>query len=104
MGELVICNKKSQVPIFCEVLGNNPTVRVIDFLITGRDFDYSITDISRGANVGRNQVYEIIKNLLDEGIIIKTRDVGTSQLFKLNQDSKKTSALINFYEKLLQEL
>ena len=35
--------------IFTKVLGNYPLIRVLDYLIIGKDFDYSISDIVENA-------------------------------------------------------
>ena len=38
--------------IFVEYLGGSPYVKVLDFLIEGQEFDYSMTEVARGSNVG----------------------------------------------------
>ena len=36
---------------FIRYLGDSSVTRILDFLITGRDFDYSLSDIARNAGV-----------------------------------------------------
>jgi hypothetical protein len=37
--------------VFIEVFGNNPIMKVLDFLITFADFDYPLTEIARNSGV-----------------------------------------------------
>jgi hypothetical protein len=38
--------------IFIEYFGKTPFIKVLDFLIVGKDFDYPLTEIANGAGVG----------------------------------------------------
>ncbi|MBS3092358.1 hypothetical protein J4466_02975 [Candidatus Pacearchaeota archaeon] len=38
--------------IFREYFGDSPYIRILDFLIQGQDFDYSMTEIARKSGVG----------------------------------------------------
>jgi len=37
--------------VFIEVFGSNPIIKVLDFLITYRLFDYSLTEITKNSEV-----------------------------------------------------
>ena len=90
-------------PIFCEYFGDTPRLKTIDYLITGRAFDYSISDIARGADIGRTQAYATIQELQTEGIVIPTRKHGTSQFYQFNTRSmgRKPQFLLDTYLRLL---
>ena len=70
--------------IFVEVLGNNPIIRVLDFLIDNQFFDYPITEIAKGSNVSYNSIKIFFPNFIKSGIIYKTRKIGKSDYYKLN--------------------
>jgi len=43
--------KMKEESIFVEYFGDTPLVRILNFLILGKDFDYSMTDIAEGSHI-----------------------------------------------------
>ena len=80
--------------IFVEYFGGSPYVKVLDFLIQGQEFDYSMTEIARGARVGWSAFTEVWKRLVEKEIIIQTRAVGNAKMFKLNKKNPIVLKLI----------
>lgn len=89
--------------LFIEFMGDSPVVRVLDYLITYKEVDFSITDIARNAGIGRATLYRIWNDLLDNDIIKHTRDIGKAKLFTLNTKNKKIQKLIDIYNILIVE-
>ena len=89
--------------LFITLLGNSPKVRVLDVLITGRELDYCISDLSEEAEIGRATFYKMLNYMLKEKIIIPTRKFGRMQLYKLNLKNIKVKALVQLYDKLIFE-
>lgn len=87
--------------IFTEVLGNSPTIRVLSYLITGRNFDYSISDIAEGANVGWTTIHEVLPRLEKLGIVRQTRTIGMAKLYRINSANPFAVQLVALYEKLM---
>jgi predicted transcriptional regulator len=85
-----------------EVLGNSAPVRVLDYLIDGREFDYSIRDISEETNITRQHVYKVVNALMKYGIIKKTRLLSGIQLYKIDKDNIITKGLIEFNKALIR--
>jgi len=81
---------------FVEYFGDSPYIRVLDFLIQGQTFDYSMTEIARGASVGWGAFTKIWLALLDKKIIIQTRTIGNAKLFKLNLTNPVVQKLAKF--------
>jgi len=79
---------------FVEVFGASPLIRVLDFLLTYREFDYSLTDISRESKVGWNTLHLLFFKLIEKGIVEETRQVGRSKLYKLNTETPIVEKLI----------
>ena len=73
--------------VFVEYFGSSPYVKVLDFLLQGQDFDYSMTEVARGAKVGWSAFTNVWKKLLDKKIIIETRTIGNAKLFKLDKEN-----------------
>ncbi len=90
--------------IFLEHVGNNPRMRVLQYLIEGKDFDYTLTDMLN-AGVSWGTLNMLIPSLVKLGIIIKTRKIGRATLYKINQQNVTVKQLIGLYDHLiLQEL
>ncbi|MBI5881218.1 hypothetical protein HZB90_03745 [archaeon] len=91
--------------LFIEFMGDSPQIRVLDYLITEREIDFSITDIAENAGIGRATLYRLWDDLIKNKILIHTRDIGKAKLFKLNTSSPKIKKLIEIYDMLaLDEL
>ena len=81
--------------IFVEYFGSSPYIKILDFLIQGQDFDYSMTEVARGAKVGWSSFTKIWNKLLEKRIIAPTRNIGNAKLFKLNKENTFVKKIIN---------
>lgn len=88
--------------IFVEYFGSSPYVKVLDFLIQGQEFDYSMTEVARGAGVGWSAFTAIWKKLLEKQIIVPTRAIGNAKLFRLNKNNPFVKKLIKFDMELMK--
>lgn len=84
-------------------MGDSPTIRVLGYLITYREVDFSITDIAENAGVGRATLYRIWDDLVNNEIIKHTRNIGRAKLFKLNTENEKIKKLIEIHDMLTME-
>ena len=80
--------------IFIEVFGNNPVMKVLDFLITFQLFDYPLIEIAKNSEVSYSTLQTFWKNLERNNIVVKTRRVGKSDLYKLNTNNPAVKQLI----------
>jgi DNA-binding transcriptional ArsR family regulator len=80
--------------IFVEVFGSNPVIKVLDFLIGFQLFDYPLTEIARNSGVSYSTLQTVWNRLEKNGIVIKTRRVGKSDLFKLNTNNPAVKQLV----------
>ena len=87
--------------MFIEFMGESPMVKVMDYLLTERELDFSITDMAENAGIGRATLYRIWDKLIENKIIIHTRDIGKARLFKLNTDNPLIEKLIELYDMLI---
>ena len=89
--------------LFIEFMGDSPTVRILDYLLTERDLDFSISDMARNAGIGRTTLYRIWDSLIKNKIILSTRIIGKAKLYKLNKDSIKIKKLMEIDDALMLE-
>lgn len=87
---------------FIRYMGDTPVIRILDFLITGRDFDYSLSDIVRNAGVGWVTLYRLWPKFIANKIVIHTRDIGKAKLFQLDSKNEIVQNLVKFYKSILK--
>jgi len=80
--------------VFVEVFGNNPVMNVLDFLITFQLFDYPLTEIAKNSNVSYSTLQTFWSRLEKNNVVVKTRRVGKSDLYKLNNNNPAIKQLI----------
>lgn len=80
--------------VFIEIFGNNPIMKVLDFLMTFQLFDYPLTEIAKNSGVGYSTLQTFWNNLEKNNIVIKTRRVGKSDLYKLNTNNPAVKQLL----------
>lgn len=79
---------------FTAVFGDSPSARVLDFLAEHADFDYNISELAKHSGVARPTVYKVVRAFLAKGLLVETRRVGNSQLYKLNPESDTVQHLV----------
>ena len=89
--------------VLIEFLGDTPQIRMLDFLIVFREYDYNKQDIAKNSNVSWNTLDKIWNKLVDSSIIVHTRKVGKSQMFRINQDNVAVKKLIELHKSLMIE-
>ena len=87
--------------LFRKTLGDSPRIRVLEFLIEGRELDYSITDIAEGAEIGRTTLFRIFDDLVKNGMIIPTRQIGNAKLFRLNRNNLFVKKMIELFDEVI---
>lgn|SRR3989338_9497382 len=80
--------------VFVEYFGASPYIKVLDFMIQGKLFDYNMTEVARGAGVGWSAFTRIWADLLKKKIIVQTRTIGNAKLFRLNNENLIVQKLV----------
>lgn len=70
------------------LFSGNATARILDFLITFQDWDYSESDIANNAGVSVRTVQREISKLERFRLVTKTRTVGKAKMYKLGKSWK----------------
>jgi hypothetical protein len=77
-----MANEKSALIDF---FGDYPLIKILDFLIENRGFDYSKTEISKGARVSWGSLYGLWNKIERLGMVIPIRSFGKTKLYRLNE-------------------
>ncbi len=91
-----------QESIFVEYFGDTPMVRILNFLMLGKDFDYSMTDIANGSHVGWTSFTRAWKELEKRKVVLYTRNIGRAKLFKLNTEDPTVQKLIKLHWEIIK--
>ena len=87
--------------LFIEFMGDSPMIRVLDFLLTERDLDFSITDMAKNSGIGRATLYRVWDSLIKNKVIVSTRIIGRAKLYKLNKENIVIKKLIEIDDTLM---
>jgi len=87
--------------IFTRVVGNTPKIKVLEFLIEGRELDYSLSDIAEGSGIGRTTLFRIWDDFEKLKIVKQTRIIGNAKLFKLNIGNTFVKKLVELFDTLI---
>ena len=87
--------------LFINYLGSSPKIRILDFLLTNREIDFSITDIATNSGVGRATLYRLWDEMVKDKVIMPTRIIGKAKLFKLNTNKPEVKELMKLYDTLI---
>lgn len=96
----LIINMENQ-SLFIEFMGDSPVIKILDYLLTERDLDFSITDLAKNSGISRATLYRIWKHLIKNEIILPTRMIGLAKLYKLNKENPKIKKLIEIDDLLV---
>ena len=88
--------------LFLDYVGDNPHMRIVQYLIEGKDFDYTLTDMLN-AGVSWGTLNTLIPKFMELGLIVKTRKIGRATLYKINQENVAVKQLMELYHQLLIE-
>jgi predicted transcriptional regulator len=88
--------KEEHKSAFLEYFGDTPKLRFLDFLIGNHFFDFNMTDMARESNISYNSLKSFFDEFLEKGIIVKTRRVGKSDMYKLNMENAIAQNFLKF--------
>lgn len=90
--------------LFLRTLGiKSPLLRILDFLMDNKAYDYSKTDIAKGAGISRTTLSSNWEQLEKNGLVSETRLVGRAKMYKLNLKSPVVQKFIEL-DKAICEL
>lgn len=88
---------------FIEALGDSAKIRILDFFITFREFDYSLSQISENAGVSWATTLKLVAQFKKKGILTETRKIGRARMFSLNTKDPVVKALIVLFNSVCNE-
>ena len=86
------------------VFGESPIIKVLDFLIDNQEFDYSLTDIAKGAEIAWSTLHDFWPDFVRLSLVKKTRQIGRAELYKLNTENPVVQKLVELDLFISQQL
>src|SRR3989344_5137682 len=86
---------------FRELFGDTPKIRVLEYLLEGRELDHAIGDIAEGAGINRVTLFRMWSDILKSKIVVHTRDIGNAKLYKLNMKNPHVPFLIEMFDRVI---
>lgn len=74
--------------------GNSTALRIVDFFLDNRLFDYSKSEILENLDMGRATFFKYWKDLERFGVVGVTRQIGKSKLYRLNEKNEIVKRLM----------
>ena len=96
-------NFQDEPTIFRELFGDTSKVRVLEYLLEGRELDHSIGDIAEGAGINRVTLFRLWPEIEKSELVVHTRNIGNAKLFKLNMKNPYVKNLIEMFDKIISE-
>ena len=84
--------------IFLDIVGDSSAMRIMQFFIEGRHFDYTLSDLARDAGVSWGTLHAIFPKLVKYGLVRQVRTVGRAKLYKINAENVITARIIQLYD------
>lgn len=80
--------------VLIRYFGNSPELRIIDFLLENRLFDYSKKQIMEGSGISKATLFKHWKAIEKMKLVHVTRIFGKTKLYKLNEKSPVVRKII----------
>src|SRR3989338_7622348 len=88
----------------CKIFGITPRNRILEFFLEMREIDFGRGDVDRETGLNRATTYNTVEELIRQEIIVPTRKLGNTQLYKLNIHKPEVRALIEAFNVLLENI
>lgn len=92
---------QDETTLFREIFGDTPKIRVLEYLLEGRELDHSIGDIAEGAGINRVTLFRMWNDLEKSKIIVHTRNIGNAKLYKLNINNHYVIILLDLFDRII---
>lgn len=87
---------------FCELYGKTLRNRVIEYMLEMGSLDFAVSDVLKEVSISKPKMYDIIREMEEQGLVKKTRVVAGTQLYALNKDKNEVKLLQRAFKECLK--
>ncbi|RLI91059.1 MAG: hypothetical protein DRO65_01845 [Candidatus Altiarchaeales archaeon] len=80
--------------VLTEYFGEHPIVKIVDFLIENKPFDYSKKQIMAEVGISKSTLFKYFPKLEEAGIVKVSRKFGRTKLYKINTESPVVKKIV----------
>lgn len=92
----------NEIGVFCETYGNTISNRILEFLLENKGLDFAIGDMAKELGVSKPKAYEVVKEFENKGYVNKSRIIGKTQLYVLNEENKRVKLFLKDFRECLR--
>lgn len=81
--------------VLVECFGEHPVVRIVDFLIENKLFDFSKKQIMEEVGISKATLFKYFPRLEEAGIVKASRKFGKTKLYRINMESPVVRKIID---------
>jgi len=89
--------------VLIQAFGKSPKMRIIDFFLDNKLFDFSKKEIIEEVGMSKTTFYKIWDDIENFGIVEVSRKYGKTKLYKLNRKNPIVKELIKIERKLIRK-
>ncbi|MBD3155720.1 MAG: hypothetical protein GF368_03625 [Candidatus Aenigmarchaeota archaeon] len=89
--------------VLIQAFGKSPKMRIIDFFLDNKLFDFSKKEIIEEVGMSKTTFYKVWKDIENFGIVKVSRKYGKTKLYKLNRENSMVKGLIKIERRLIKE-
>lgn len=89
--------------LLLQTLGKTPKLRILDFLMDNRLFDFSKKEIIEGTGMSKATFYKYWPEIEENNLVSESRRFGKAVLYTLNEDNPMIKELIELDEKIAEQ-
>lgn len=89
--------------VLTALLGKRARVKVLAALLDEDTHDLNAAQIAESAGIHRTTVYEHLDQLEDLGVVVQTREISGSKMYRINRDNRFVQTLVQLKQDLLDE-
>ena len=88
--------------LLLSVLGNSPEMRIIDFFLDNKLFDFSKKEIMKETRMSKVTFYKVWKDIEKAKLVKIKRSFGKTKLYELNKKSQIVQCLTKIEDMLIE--
>ena len=90
-------------PLLSLVFGESNKLKIIDFFLMGKEYDFTLSHISFGTGLSRTAVRNGISDLVKKKVVVMSRKDKKSVYYRINRENIKYQIINDLYSKLVSE-
>ncbi len=96
-------SKDSDESLLIQTLGKTPKLRILDFLLDNKLFDFSKKEIIEETEMSKATFYKYWPEIEEKNLVEESRKYGKTVLYTLNTDNTTVKKLIELDEQIMNQ-